>query len=193
MLCLETERLLLRDYRAEDLEVYYRLKSDKKTMYYLQDIQLFSRQQAEEDFAAVLRDMQAGERNFYFLHIETKDTHAQVGCVGYTVTTRTPVGQMVHAGYFSYPSFWGQGYMTEAFSRVLDFAFSEGGVWRLTTGCLAENVGSERVMRKCGLIQEGERPDWEWHDGKLKTRREYRLLRPEWQRRQAARAGDAPR
>ena len=49
-----------------------------------------------------------------------------------------------------------------------------------TTGCLAENIGSERVMQKNGLIKEAEHIDYEWHDGKMKTRLEYRLLRKEW-------------
>ena len=29
-------------------------------------------------------------------------------------------------------------------------------------------------------IKEAERPDYEWHDGKMKTRHEYRLLKNEW-------------
>ena len=35
---LETDRLILRDYETEDRDAYFRLKSDSKTMYYLQDI-----------------------------------------------------------------------------------------------------------------------------------------------------------
>ena len=84
------------------------------------------------------------------------------------------------AGYFSYRKFWGQGCMTEALRRLLAFAFEEDGVYRFSTGCLTENRGSERVMQKCGLIKEAEKPDWTWHGGKLKTRVEYRLLRQEW-------------
>lgn len=56
----------------------------------------------------------------------------------------------------------------------------ENDVYRVTTGCLAENVGSESVMIKCGLIKEAEHIEWEWHDGKMKDRLEYRLLRKEW-------------
>ena len=37
---LETERLILRDYNEDDFDEYYRLKTDDKTMYYLQDILL---------------------------------------------------------------------------------------------------------------------------------------------------------
>lgn len=177
---LETKRLILRDYEEKDRKAYFRLKSDPKTMYYLQDIQLFSEEEADADFVNVLQDQQSDNRKFYFFHVELKDSHEQVGSVGYTVTDETPVGKLVDAGYFTFPQFWNHGYVTEAFRRVLAFAFLENNVYRVSTGCLAENAGSERVMQKCGLIREAEHVDWEWHDGKMKTRLEYRLLRHEW-------------
>lgn len=180
MIRLETERLILRDYTADDLEQYCRLKMDAKTMYYLQDIQLHSFDEAERDFAAVLSDMASANRRFYFLHMELKRSHEQVGGIGYTVEADTPVGKLVHLGYFTYPAFWGRGYTTEALAAVLRYAFTQNGVYRVTTGCLAENRGSERVMQKNGLIKEAEHVDYEWHDGKMKTRLEYRLLRREW-------------
>ncbi len=181
MIYLETEHLILRDYREEDFSEYYQLKMDSKTMYYLQDIQLFTKEEAYEDFRMVLDDMKKPDRKFYFLHIECKESHEQLGSVGYTVTDDTPVGKIVGAGYFIYPRFWGKGYTTEAFKRVIEFAFSDNNVYRISTGCLAENVGSERVMQKCGLIKEAEHIDYEWHDGKMKTRLEYRLLKKEWE------------
>ncbi len=88
-----------------------------------------------------------------------------------------------------YPKFWGKGYTTEALQRVLEFAFSEDNVYRVSTGCLAENAGSERVMQKCGMIREAEHIDYEWHDGKMKTRLEYRLLKAEWKQKKEERAG----
>lgn len=181
-----TERLIIRDYKATDFGEYFRLKSDRETMYYLQDIQLHSQKEALEDFENVLADMKSEHRKFYFFHIELKDTHEQVGSIGYTVVDHTPVGKLVHAGYFTYPKFWNKGYVSEALNRVLQFAFSENDVYRVTTGCLAENIGSEKVMIKCGLIKEAEHLDWEWHDGKMKTRLEYRILKSEWEERRQA-------
>lgn len=177
---LETERLSLRDYVPGDLDAYFRLKNDRETMYYLQDIQLSSREEAEREFAEVLADAASPDRRFYFLHMEERATGEQVGSIGYTVRKAAPPGKLVDAGYFSYPKFWNRGYMTEALRRLLAFAFEEDGVWRFSTGCLTENRGSERVMQKCGLIKEAEKPDWTWHGGKLKTRAEYRLLKSEW-------------
>ena len=177
---LETERLILRDYIESDFEDYYRLKSDTKTMYYLQDIQLHSVEEAKEDFANVLADMKSHDRKFYFLHIELKESREQIGSIGYTVTDNPPVGKLVHLGYFTYPKFWGNGYTSEAMKKVLEFAFTQNGVYRITTGCLAENKASEKVMLKNGMIKEAEHKDYEWHDGKMKTRLEYRLLKNEW-------------
>lgn len=180
MLKLETPRLILRDYTTEDFEEYFRLKSDPKVMYYLQDISLHSRKEALEDFRHILEDLNSSKRNFYFFHIEKRDTHEPLGSAGYTIMQRTPQGLLVHAGYFMYPQFWHQGYMTEAFSKIIHFAFTENNVYRITTGCLKENVGSERVMVKCGMVKEAEHVDWEWHDDRMKTRVEYRLLRKEY-------------
>lgn len=180
-LVLETDRLILRDYRAEDRDAYFKLMSDTKTMYYLQDIRLFSKEEADKNFANILSDMKSENRKFYFFHVELKSSHEQVGSVGYTVVDCTPAGKIVGAGYFTYPKFWNNGYVTEAFKRVLEFAFLENDVYRVTTGCLSENVGSERVMIKCGMIKEAEHIEWEWHDGKMKNRLEYRLLKSEWE------------
>lgn len=182
MIRLETPRLVLRDYTPEDEEEYYRLKSHEGAMRrYQSDIMVHSREESHKEFAGILEDAGKPQRTFYFLRVELREDGRQLGSVGYTVGERTPVGKLVHAGYFYFPEFWGQGYGTEAFMETLRFAFMEDGVYRVTTGCLAENKGSERIMQKCGLIKEAEHVDWQWHEGRMKTRLEYRLLRGEYQ------------
>lgn len=179
---LETPRLILRDYMPRDEEEYYQLKSNPETMgRYMRDIIIHSREEAREEFARVLADAQSPERGFYFLRAEEKETGRQAGAAGYTVESRTPAGKLVHAGYFYLPEFWGKGYGTEAMKAVIRFAFEEDGVYRITTGCLEENRGSERIMQKCGMVKEAERKNWEWHEGEMKTRLEYRLLREEYE------------
>ena len=61
-----TDRLILREYKEIDRDAYFKLKSDRDTMYYLQDIQLSSQAEADEDFANVLKDMKEQDRKFYF-------------------------------------------------------------------------------------------------------------------------------
>ena len=184
MIKLETPRLVIRDYTPADEEEYYQLNSHEGAMLrYQSDIMVHSREESDREFAGVLEDAVKPDRQFYFFRVELKENGRQVGSVGYTVTDRTPVGKLVHAGYFYFPEFWGRGYGTEAFREVLRFAFKEDGVYRVTTGCLAENKGSERIMQKCGLIKEAEHVDWQWHEDRMKTRLEYRLLKPEYDKR----------
>jgi len=102
--------------------------------------------------------------------------------VGYTVIHDTPVGKIANIGCFTYPRYWNQGYVTEAMEKLFEFAFLENDVYRLATGCLTENVSAEKIMVKCGMIKEAERLNCEWHDGELKSKVEYRLLRDEWNR-----------
>ncbi|MDR1688968.1 MAG: GNAT family N-acetyltransferase [Clostridiales bacterium] len=53
-------------------------------------------------------------------------------------------------------------------------------MFRIQTGCITENRASERVMQKCSMIKEAERKQYVWHDGRMKDRAEYRLLKDEW-------------
>jgi ribosomal-protein-alanine N-acetyltransferase len=73
----------------------------------------------------------------------------------------------------------GNGYATEALNEIIRFAFEKDGVFRIETGCYSENKASERVMQKCGLIKEAEYKQCVWHDGKMKDRVSYRLLKTE--------------
>lgn len=171
-------------YTKRGLGAYYEPQSDDEIPEY--SIAMLSElfdllQKFPYQTAEVLSDMKSPERKFYFCHMELKDTHEQVGSIGDTVEADTPVGKLVHLGYFTYPRHWGNGYTSEALKKVLEYAFTQDNVYRVTTGCLAENKGSERVMQKNGLIKEAEHIDYEWHDGKMKTRLEYRLLKHEWE------------
>lgn len=188
MIQLETPRLILRDHQPEDLESHHALLSDPKVMYYLQDMQSHSLEDSQKDLE---RSIQQGresldKRVLYFLRIEEKESGKLVGETGYTVTRFTPVGKLVHMGYFSFPEFWGRGMMTEAVRELFRFAFLENHVYRITTGCLEENPGSRRVMEKNGMIQEAVHKDWEWHDGRMKTRLEYRMLSSDYQEAQGS-------
>ncbi len=74
-------------------------------------------------------------------------------------------------GYLVDPAHHGRGYATEAVRAILDLAFDDLGLRRVTAGCFADNVGSWRVMEKCGMRREqhGVRDSWHadlgWIDG----------------------------
>ena len=189
---LETERMVLRDHRPEDLASHHALLSDPDDMYYLPEIQTHSLEESEKDLKESIREIGRPDRRLYFLRMEDRKTGELIGETGYTVLQETPVGKLVHAGYFSRRKFWGQGCMTEAFREVLRFAFEENGVFRLTTGCDPENRGSERVMIKCGLRKEADMKQKVWMDGRMRDRVEYRMLKTEWEERRETAPGPRP-
>ena len=179
-LMLETERLILRDHRLSDHETHHALLSDETAMHYLPDIKTCSLAGSEANLLFSMREIGQDDRTHVFLRIEDKRTLCHIGEIGYTVSAFPPPGKLADLGYFTYPRYWNQGYTSEAVKALLRFVFLEDHVFRVSAGCLKENMGSERVMQKCGFTKEAEFRQFAWHDGKMKDRVVYRLLREEW-------------
>lgn len=179
---LETNRLIIRDHVTEDLPTMHTLLSNAKAMYYLQDLQTFSLEGSMENLRTAIEAVDEIPRTKFFLRIELKDG-TYVGEIGFTVCLDTPLGKVAELGYFILPQFWGRGIATEAAAEVLRFGFDEAGLAKLEVGCIKDNVGSERVMKKLGMIKEAEYVMRVWHDGSLKDRVEYRFTKDEWQER----------
>ena len=180
MLPLTTERLVLRNYRIEDLGPHHRLMSDKKTMYYLADLYCKTLEDSRANLVAAIVGSNENPRTRVFLAVENAATREYIGSAGYTVTESTPVGRVVHAGYFFLPEYHGKGYATEVLRELLRYAFEEDDVFRFNTGCFSGNAASERGMIKCGMIKEGDYPQSQWLDGRMRGRLAYRLLKSEW-------------
>jgi len=182
MIELFTDRLIIRDLVISDLENHHKLLSDKNIMYYLQDILTKNIEESKVNLNNTINDQNSKERKYYFFVIENKDTKEFIGEIGYTIKNNTPYGKLVDMGYFIQKNHWNKGYTTEALKRVIEFAFEENNVYRIYTGCLKENIYSEKVMLKCGFIKEAEFKEYVFHDDKLKDRVAYRMLKNEWKK-----------
>ena len=62
--------------------------------------------------------------------------------------------------------YWGKGYGTEAVELVVEFAFSELGLHKLTAGCYETNIASRRIFEKNGFVMEGIIKEGYFYDGK---------------------------
>jgi len=175
MIQLETERLILRDYKETDLDEMHRLWSDKDTMYYLDDILCHS----IEDTTKYLKNGLSNADGHYFC-ITEKPSDTFIGSIGYTISETTPFGKIVHMGYMMFPKYHGRGYMTEAVKRMIDFALADDDCYRITTGCHKENEASRRVIEKSGFIREAEKIKAVYHDGEMKDRLEYAINKEQW-------------
>lgn len=180
MISLQSSRLMIRDHHWDDLDSHHKILSDQRVMYYLKDLQCHSLEESRNNLMQTLAEIGNPRRQYYFFRIELLDSLKHVGEIGYTVTDFIPLGKQVELGYFTYERFWGKGYVTEAVKRVMEFAFRENDVFRISTGCIQDNIGSERVMQKCGMTKEAHYIQQQWHHDRMKDRVVYRMLRDEW-------------
>ena len=125
-------------------------------------------------------------RRAWLASVDDPDDHAVVAVVdGEVVGTgslevRDGMGQFDGAawrgaegllGYLVDPGHAGRGYATAISRALLELAFAELGLHRVTAGCFADNVASWRVMEKLGMRREqhGVRDSWHaelgWVDG----------------------------
>jgi ribosomal-protein-alanine N-acetyltransferase len=181
MIYLCTERLIIRNHVVDDLMSHHELLSDKISMKYLPEIKTNNIEESKINLLRAIGEIKNINRKLYFFRIELKETKEFIGEIGYTVEKETSIGKTVDLGYFIKEKHWGKGYTTEALKRIIEFAF-ENNVYRIATGCLKENIGSEKVMMKCGMIKEAELKEYQLHENKLKDRVLYRLLKNEWRK-----------
>lgn len=88
-----------------------------------------------------------------FLIFDSKDNRLLGGITLGNI--RRGVGQSGMIGYWSSISSTGKGYMTEALSLVIPFAFNELRLHRIEAACIPHNDRSIRLLEKAGFQREG--------------------------------------
>jgi len=66
-------------------------------------------------------------------------------------------------GYMVDPAYAGRGCATAVAGAMLDLAFTDLGLHRVTAGCFAANAASWRVMEKLGMRREQHGVEDSWH------------------------------
>ena len=82
-------------------------------------------------------------------------THAPLGLTGY----QHHAPDSAEAGFLFAPRAQGKGYGYESLRALCDYAFSAGGIRRLTATVTAGNLASKNLLQKVGFHQEGELRD----------------------------------
>lgn len=80
----------------------------------------------------------------------------------------------------------GKGYATDAVLTLVEFAFDELGLYRITAETAAYNAASCRVLEKCGFVPEGRCRQAIYCAGQRHDRLIYGLLGPEFRGRRGS-------
>lgn len=155
---LETDRLVLRPLRDDDVDAYYELVRDPEVMRFLGD----GRAGTREDAADAIRRVQErfAKDGFGGLGIERREDGRLIGRSGLLVWdretwqpgTRAELADRaeVEVGWQLARHAWGHGYATEAARAVVAWTWANLDVPHLISLIDAENTRSIRVAEKLG-------------------------------------------
>lgn len=166
---IETERLVLRTPTGADLDAYLAYRNEPTALF----SQRMEPAKPEEALAFLLAQEELPEDalGWRMLGIEEKQqSDAQpriIGEVGVFLEMNKP-GEG-NAGWWLHSEVHGRGLATEAGFGLLGWCFDVRRLHRVTSGCLADNAGSLRVMQRLGMriegrMQESRKLADEWHD-----------------------------
>jgi RimJ/RimL family protein N-acetyltransferase len=189
---LETDRIVLRRFTADDEDDVFALHSDPAVMRYLGPP--VPREEIREQTLGRWFDLYESHPGFgYFAAIE-KTTGVFLGWFLFRPpVVEDPAPGEIELGYRLHQAAWGRGFATEGSVALVQKGFTELGVQRIVATTMTVNRGSRRVLEKAGL-RYVRTFHLEWPDpleGAELGEVEYALTREEW-RRTAAGAGRAP-
>jgi len=150
---LETNRLLLRQWKNSDLQPFADMNSDERVMEFFPST--LSRPQSDE--MASRCQALISESGWGFWALEEKSSGNFIGFTGLHIPTYDlPFMPCVEIGWRLDPEFWGKGLVTEAANAALKVGFEQLGLQEIVSFTVLENVKSRAVMARLGMIEDSD-------------------------------------
>ena len=151
-LFIETERLLIRPFKMEDIEPSYIMNLDAEVSRYTGDGGIVSKEEIERRIVEnVFGDYE--KHGFGRLAVELKGENKFIGFTGLKYLEDM---DEVDLGYRFMKEYWGKGIATESAKACVNLGFNKLGLKRLIAMVLPENIGSIRVLEKLNFEFEKE-------------------------------------
>ncbi len=151
---IETKNLILRDVKESDIDGMFQLDSNKEVHKYLGNNPITNKKQAEE--AVTFIRQQYKERGIGRFATVEKSSGRFIGWAGLKLNQGEKeklngVEDFIDVGYRFIPTFWGRGYATEAALASLEYGFKTMNYDLIYGAAEAENIASNKILRKIGL------------------------------------------
>ncbi|MDI9818331.1 MULTISPECIES: GNAT family N-acetyltransferase [unclassified Legionella] len=145
---IETERLILRTWKEEDIKIYYQINQDPRVIEFLPGS--LSLEQAG-DFITRM-GIQFDQYGYTLWAVELKETGEMIGFTGLNYPTfKSHFTPAVEIGWRLSSLHWGKGYATEGANASLDYGFNQCGFKEIVAFTVPLNKRSIRVMEKIGM------------------------------------------
>ena len=179
---LETERLFLRRFTPDDVDLVTALDADPAVMRYVTGGRPTPRAEIRDDYLPFwIAYYEQGDRYGFWAAVE-KRTGEFLGWFHLRPQRGDPNDEP-ELGYRLHASAWGRGYATEGSRALIRKAFAGLGARRVYATTMVVNVGSWRVMEKAGLrrVRVFHQPWPDRIEGEEHGDVEYALTRDQWE------------
>lgn len=146
---LETNRMALRRFVESDAHHLYALDNDPEVMRYINGGVPTSLETIQTQILPTFLHADEQRRWSGFWAAVDKANGEFLGWFCLRAAADDP--QTVALGYRFRKATWGQGYATEGAQALIDNAFSQWGIERVTATTYQDNLASQRVMEKVGM------------------------------------------
>ncbi len=145
---IETERLILRRWRPEDLAPFAALNADAEVMAHFPA----PHTREQSDGLVAMIDDHFDRHGFGWWAVERRSDGALLGMTGLsTLRPESPLHPGVEIGWRFARHAWGQGHASEAARASLAFGFQRLSLAEIVSFTATTNAASEAVMRRIGL------------------------------------------
>lgn len=176
--CLETGRLLLRDFVEDDWPAIFALSREPSVTEFQSWLRLDDEVAARRWVNEAIFHNGLRPRHAYNLAVTLKASGRVIGWLGWGRPSQPERGDL-DFGYALLPAFWGRGLMSEALAAAVDFMFRVQQAGIVFGECDSINPASARVMQKAGLRLVAEWSEVDEESGETVTMQRYAASREE--------------
>ena len=141
---IRTERLVMTQLKVCDRDLYYVLHSEPEIIALCFDEP--SSDELDAKFESCLPIWSRESEGWLCMTIKILETNEKIGITGFKIKNG-----VAEVGYLLLPSFHGVGFGTESLKALLNWARKNCGINEFSAVVTEGNIGSERVLEKCGF------------------------------------------
>lgn len=180
MAILIGERIILREYRKDDLSYIRKWVNNEEITKYLSNIFLYPHTMNDtESFLNSMLQGSSGFKGYVVAHKETEEYIGQIDLIAIDWVNRIATLGIVLGATENL----GKGYGTEAITLIQEFAFNKLNLHKLDLEVRDYNERAIRCYKKCGFVEEGRFRENFFVDGKYTDTLFMGILKSEYKNR----------
>lgn len=150
---LETDRLILRQWKESDYLAFIKMGLDPEVMKYFPN--LLTRDESLQFINKVKEIIDKNQWGFWA--VELKQSGEFIGFIGlHNQPEQFKFSPCVEIGWRLAKEYWGKGYATEGAKATLEYAFNKLNLNKVVSFTADINIPSESVMKRIGMTKVGE-------------------------------------